>query len=61
MEFENCRGYWFGKNGIREGAIHYLPDGSAVVMTDDTHGIPLEDMLTSASFHIKDENGRQLL
>ena len=38
-----------------------MPDGSAVVMTDDVHGIPLEDMLTSASFHIKDENGRQLL
>lgn len=61
MEFENCRGYWLGKSGIRDGAIHYLPDGSAVVMTDDRHGIPLEDMLTSASFHIKDENGKQLL
>lgn len=61
MEFKNCRGYWHTKNGIGEGAIHYMPDGSAVVMTDDRHGIPLEDMLTSASFHIKDENGRQLL
>lgn len=52
--------HWIGKNGIMCGEVIHGEQGYEV-RTDTSHTIPIADLLTSKSFYMIDEQGRQVL